>query len=73
MILTSYNEEQLYYACMNFCKHFFRYMCKRNEYHNALRLGADFEEREAMMRQEQKPLQHAFEKLQEAIKIVGEE
>lgn len=48
-------------------------MCKRNEYHNALRLGADFEEREAMMRQEQKPLQHAFEKLQEAIKIVGEE
>lgn len=69
----SYQEEQLYYTCMKFCEHFFRYMCKKNEYNNALRLGGDIEEREGRMRFEQRLLQDVFDSLKEAVDKVGVE
>lgn len=71
----SYNEEQLYYTCMNFCSTFFRYMMKKNEYETAKRLFSidSIDERESRMRYERRRLQDAFDNLKEAINKVGEE
>lgn len=70
----SFDEEQLYYACSNFCDAFFKYMCTKNENETGRRLtGRYIEEREIKLRFEQKRLQSAFDRLKEAVSKVGED
>ena len=74
MIDMSYEEEQLFYACMGFCEAFFHYMAAKDKYNNYRRLTEeDNIEREQVMRMEHKRLLHKFENLKEKMdKVDGE-
>ena len=60
----SYSEEQLYYACVNFCKAFFKLLCEKDKMRSK---WCPDDERDIRLRFENERLSSAYETLFQAV------
>ena len=66
-------EEQLYYACMNFCEAYFHMLSNKYKIEKTERLGYDMETHRRMIEFEEERFASAFHRLCEAIDKIKNE